>query len=125
MDLSKCSSRRIDKDNQLIDEVAASRVHIVEAETSDFLKRDEQSSASVTVKLHPGQQLSKSQVAGISALVAGAVKKLKASQVVLVDETGALLSGDGEEDESLVEPQLCCKPANNMNSDLKSRFWII
>ena len=74
-----------------MDEVAASRVHIVEAETSDFLKRDEQSSASVTVKLHHGQQLSKSQVAGISALVAGAVKNLKASQVVLVDETGALL----------------------------------
>ena len=85
-----------------LDEVAASRVHIVEAETSDFLKRDEQSSASVTVKLHPGQQLSKSQVAGISALVAGAVKNLKASQVVLVDETGALLSGDGNDDESLV-----------------------
>ena len=85
-----------------LDEVAASRVHIVEAETSDFLKRDEQSSASVTVKLHPGQQLSKSQVAGISALVAGAVKNLKAGQVVLVDETGALLSGDGNDDESLV-----------------------
>ena len=85
-----------------LDEVAASRVHIVEAETSDFLKRDEQSSASVTVKLHPGQQLSGSQVAGISALVAGAVKNLKASQVVLIDETGALLSGDGNEDDSLM-----------------------
>ena len=32
-------------------------------------------------------------------MVAGAVKNLKANQVVLVDETGALLSGDVEEDE--------------------------
>ena len=85
-----------------LDEVAASRVHIVEAETSDFLKRDEQSSASVTVKLHPGQQLSQSQVAGISALVAGAVKNLKAGQVVVVDETGALLSGDGNEEDGMM-----------------------
>ncbi len=85
-----------------LDEVAASRVHIVEAETSDFLKRDEQSSASVTVKLHPGQQLSNAQVQGVASLVAGAVKNLKANQVVVVDETGALLNGNTEEDEALM-----------------------
>lgn len=85
-----------------LDEVAASRVHIVEAETSDFLKRDQQSSASVTVKLHPGQSLSNAQVQGIASLVAGAIKNLKASQVVLVDESGALLNGDAEDDESAV-----------------------
>ena len=85
-----------------LDEVYASRVHIVESETSDFLKRDEQSSASVTVKLHPGQQLNNSQIQGIASLVAGAVKNLKANQVVLVDETGALLNGNTEEDEALM-----------------------
>jgi flagellar M-ring protein FliF len=85
-----------------LDEVSASRVHIVESETSDFLKRDEQSSASVTVKLHPGQQLNNAQIQGITSLVAGAVKNLKANQVVLVDESGALLTGNTEEDKALM-----------------------
>jgi flagellar M-ring protein FliF len=84
-----------------LEEVAASRVHIVEAKTSDFLKRDEQSSASVTVKLHPGQSLSNAQIQGIASLVAGAVRNLKPSQVVLVDETGELLNGAGGEDETM------------------------
>ena len=83
-----------------LDEVAASRVHIVEADKSAFLKRDEQSSASVTVRLHPGQELSASQIQGITSLVAGAVPRLKPSQVVLVDETGALLHGPSEEDQN-------------------------
>lgn len=84
-----------------LEEVAASRVHIVEAKTSDFLKRDEQSSASVTVKLYPGQSLSNAQIQGIASLVAGAVRNLKPSQVVLVDETGELLNGAGGEDETM------------------------
>ena len=86
-----------------LEEVAASRVHIVEAEPSAFLKREDQSSASVTVRLHPGQKLSNAQVQGITSLVAGAVRGLKPKQVVLIDETGELLNGnpDGNGDMAL------------------------
>lgn len=84
-----------------LEEVAASRVHIVEAEPSAFLKREEQSSASITVRLHPGQQLSASQVEGITSLIAGAVRGLKARQVVLIDDTGELLNGSLDQDDTL------------------------
>ena len=40
-------------------------------------------------------------MAGISSLVAGAVRNLKPSQVVLVDETGELLNGAGGEDDTM------------------------
>jgi flagellar M-ring protein FliF len=84
-----------------LEEVAASRVHLVEAERSAFLKRGEDSTASVTVQLHPGKGLSSSQIKGITSLVAGAVRGLKPKQVVLVDESGELLSGptDGGNDD--------------------------
>lgn len=85
-----------------LDEVAASRVHIVEVEPSAFLKRAEQSSASVTVKLHPGQHLSPNQIEGIVSLVAGAVRGLKADQVVLVDDSGNLLNGNAADEGSAI-----------------------
>ena len=86
-----------------LDEVSASRVHIVEAEPSAFLKREEQSSAAVTIRLHPGEKLGNAQVQGIAALVAGSVRGLKPKQVVLIDETGELLNGspDGDDDLAL------------------------
>ena len=82
-------------------EVKASRVHIVEAERSAFANRADGASASVIVSLHSGQSLSNTQVQGIVSLVAGAVKGLKSSQVVLTDDTGQLLSGPTEEDQEL------------------------
>ena len=66
-----------------------------------------------------GQQLSASQVAGISTLVASAMKNLKASQVVLVDETGALLSGDGNEDDSLMGATTLLQARQQHESDSK------
>lgn len=83
-----------------LDEVAAARVHIVEPERNSFLNPSARSSASVTVRLHPGQNLSSAQTRGITSLIAGAVKGLAAKDVVLVDETGRLLSGPKEEDAS-------------------------
>ena len=76
-----------------LEEVAASRVHIVEPDNSPFLNRESQGSASVVVRIHPGQSLSSLQVKGITSLVASAVKGLATNQVVLVDESGNLLSG--------------------------------
>ena len=83
-----------------LDEVAAARVHIVEPERNTFLNPSAQASASVTVKLEPGQSLSSAQIRGITSLVAGAVKGLTSKDVVLIDETGRLLSGPKEQEAS-------------------------
>jgi flagellar M-ring protein FliF len=84
-----------------LEEVAASRVHLVEAERSAFLKRGEESTASVTVQLHPGKELSSLQIKGITSLVAGAVRGLKSKQVVLVNDAGELLNGTAESNDSM------------------------
>ena len=80
-----------------LDEVEASRVHIVSSSDSPFLNRENESSASVIVKLKGGQSLSALQIKGITQLVAGAVKGLNANQVRLTDSSGRLLAGPSED----------------------------
>ena len=80
-------------------EVKASRVHLVLPERSAFLREERPASASVTCQLEVGRTLSKSQVQGITSLVAGAVDGLETSAVVLVDDKGRLLSTELDEDE--------------------------
>jgi flagellar M-ring protein FliF len=82
-----------------LDEVKASRVHLVLPERSAFLREERPASASITVQLEVGRSLKKSQIQGITALVAGAVDGLDASSVVLVDDKGRLLSTDRDDDE--------------------------
>jgi flagellar M-ring protein FliF len=82
-----------------LDEVKASRVHLVLPERSAFLREERPASASVTVQLEVGQSLKKAQIRGITALVAGAVDGLEAGNVVLVDDKGRLLSTESDGDE--------------------------
>jgi len=82
-----------------LDEVKASRVHLVLPERSAFLREERPASASITVQLEVGRTLSKSQIQGITSLVGGAVDGLEASDVVLVDDKGRLLSTDRDDDE--------------------------
>jgi len=82
-----------------LDEVKASRVHLVLPERSAFLREERPASAAVTVQLEVGRTLSKSQIQGITSLVAGAVDGLEVSDVVLVDDKGRLLSTDRDDDE--------------------------
>ena len=84
-----------------LDEVDASRVHLVMQERTSFLRNQPGSSASVTLRLAPGRTLTRNQIRGITALVAGAVDGLRAKDVVLVDEAGNLLSGEQTEDDAM------------------------
>jgi flagellar M-ring protein FliF len=84
-----------------MDEVEASRVHLVIPERSAFIRDQRPPSASVTINLQPGAALSKNQLRGITSMVAGAVDGLPASEVVLVDGEGRLLSGPDERSEEL------------------------
>lgn len=82
-----------------LDEVKASRVHLVLPERSAFLREERPASASVTVQLVAGKTLKKRQIQGITSLVAGAVDGLEVDGVVLVDDNGRLLSSARDEDD--------------------------
>lgn len=73
------------------------RVEIVMADDSTFVKDSSPATASVYLKLKPGQTLTKSQVKAIVALVSGAVKNLPAANVKVVDNNMNLLT-EGLED---------------------------
>jgi flagellar M-ring protein FliF len=96
-----------------LSEIFEARVHIVLAKDSLFEDRKEEAKASVAVQLKKGEELSKSSIAGIKGLVAGAVPGLRTHNVSIVDNEGQLLapsagSGDGAraEVESGIREQL-------------------
>jgi flagellar M-ring protein FliF len=83
-----------------LSEISQARVHIVLSKDSLFEENKEEAKASVAVQLKKGVELSKSSIAGIKGLVAGAVPGLRSHNVSIVDDEGKLLSnsvGSGEE----------------------------
>jgi len=76
-----------------LEQVEAADVHIVLPEEGIFSSGDRKATASVLVKLKPGQKLGSGQVEGVRNLVAGAVLGLKPEDVAVVDESGNTLTG--------------------------------
>ncbi|MCL4184538.1 MAG: flagellar M-ring protein FliF [Burkholderiaceae bacterium] len=72
------------------------RVHLALPAQNGFLREQHKPSASVLLELHPGRTLDRAQVAGIVHLVAASVPELSPKQVSVIDQTGALLSANGE-----------------------------
>ncbi|HEX7036030.1 MAG TPA: flagellar basal-body MS-ring/collar protein FliF [Pseudomonadales bacterium] len=75
-----------------INAVQSARVLLATPKSTTFLRDQREPTASVTVRLVPGQSLTRDQVRGITNLVAGAVPELKPENVAVVDQTGKLLS---------------------------------
>ncbi len=75
-----------------LSEIRHARVHLVLPKDSLFEEKKEEAKASVVVGLKKGAELSKSSIAGIKGVVAGAVPGLHGSMVSIVDEEGRLLS---------------------------------
>ena len=80
-------------------EVENSRVHFTEKKESLFTEKEEDSKASITLKLKAGKKLSKEQVQGIVHLVASAIDGLQPVGVTIVDVTGKLLTNPYLENE--------------------------
>ncbi len=74
-----------------VQQVERARVHLVLPERSPF--RDQQTPPSASVVLSVRGPLSPEQVAGVTALVAGAVEGMAPGQVTVIDEAGRLLAG--------------------------------
>jgi len=72
-------------------QVERARVHLVLPERSPF--QDQQVPASASVVLGVRGSLGPDQVAGVTALVAGAVEGLSTNEVTVLDEAGRMLAG--------------------------------
>lgn len=73
-------------------EVEKARVHVNIPRQTLFMERKEEASASVIVKLRPGEVLQERQVRGITHLVASAIEGLVARQVTVLDDRGNMLT---------------------------------
>lgn len=87
-------------------EVEAARVHLVLAKESLFQTPDEQTKASVILKLKSGRPLSAAAAQGIVNVVASSVKGLTPEKVVLIDYRGKILSRNESGDSGLSAQQL-------------------
>src|SRR5438876_3433327 len=87
-------------------EIEAARVHLVLAKESLFQTPDEQTKASVILKLKSGRGLSPAAAQGIVNVVASSVKGLTPEKVVLIDYRGKILSRNEGGDSGLSIQQL-------------------
>ncbi len=85
-----------------IGSVQSARVHLAMARQSAFVRDRRPPSASVVVLLHRGRALDRGQVAAITHLVSSSVPEMRAEDVTIVDQSGALLTNHDDDDESAV-----------------------
>ncbi len=85
-----------------ISSIEDARVNIALPEKSIFVRDEEEPSASVFVKLKPGQELTAEQVKAIRNLVSASVPKLKPQSVVVVDDKGRDLTALLDEESAKV-----------------------
>jgi flagellar M-ring protein FliF len=83
-----------------LSEISQARVHIVLPKDSVFEEMKEDAKASVVLTLKKGAELSKSSIAGIKGVVAGAVPRLNTHNVSIIDDEGRLLSQSVESGDS-------------------------
>lgn len=75
-----------------ISQIEAARVHLVMPERSPFRETQTTSTASVVVDMKSGARLSAEHIAGVIALVSGAVEGLEPTDVNILDTNGNMLS---------------------------------
>lgn len=83
-------------------EVKTSRVHIALPERTLFYDREKEVTASIFLKLKPGKNLPKEQVAGIVQFVAGSIEGLKAENITVIDSSGKILYKSGDSNSPIV-----------------------
>ena len=92
MSLQRAREGELIRTISTMDSVAAARVHLAMPNQNGFFREQEKASASVVLTLHPGRTLDRAQLAGIVHLVSRSVPDLKAADVSVIDNTGALLN---------------------------------
>ena len=72
--------------------VQSARVHLAIPKPSVFVREEQKPTASVMLNIYPGRSLDGAQIAGITHLVSSSVPQLPATNVAVIDQSGALLS---------------------------------
>jgi len=83
-----------------LNEISAARVHLVMPEERLFKEDQNSPSASIMLKLSGTSQLTKSQLKGITYLVASSVEGMSPEKVTVVDDSGNLLTSQSTNDET-------------------------
>ena len=87
--------------------VEATRIHIALPEKRLFKNQQKETTASISLKLVPGEKLTDIQIRGIVNLIAGSVEGLEGKNVTLVDEQGRILTKDpGKTAENDLSPEM-------------------
>lgn len=76
--------------------VQSARVHLAVPESTVFLRKRKEPSASVLINLYAGRDLDKAQIASIVHLVASSIPGLASDRVTVVDQQGRLLNAPGD-----------------------------
>lgn len=97
--------------------VRSARVHLAIPKASVFVRDGREPSASVFLELFPGSKLEPHQIKGITNLVASSIPELKAENISLVDQRGALISL-GPEDEKLMAAARHMDYTRKMENDM-------
>jgi flagellar M-ring protein FliF len=98
INLKRALQDELAKSIQMIDGVIHARIHIVSSEQSVIGSSEQQTSASVVLRLRPGYRLNEQNIAAIAHLVAGSVEGLKYENVTVVDSQGRLLRGESNQE---------------------------
>ena len=82
-----------------LEPVSQAHVHVGRPRESVFVGSQQEAKASVVVQLMPGRSLSSRQLTGIRALVASSVERLRPERVTVLDSSGAVLAGEGQDED--------------------------
>ena len=85
--------------------VESARVHLAIPEQSIFIRNRSKPSASVVVRLYPGQLLNAGQVEAIVQMIASSIPNLESTEVKVVDQLGRLLTDEADEGMALTTRQ--------------------
>lgn len=104
-----------------LDEIQQSRVHLVIPKKSLFIEDQKKPTASVIVKLKSGRTLRPPQIDGIVHLVASSVEGMNPSDVMVVDNSGKVLSTIQDESKLARMSNSQVEYQRNVEKDLTGR----
>lgn len=107
---------------QKFDAIESATVHITEANSSVFVKEKEPGSASVSIVVKDGQELSKNQVKAIVAVVSKSCKDIPEKNVSVVDQKLNLLSKDLNKDDATTVDDETVTKQHNLESAYEERM---
>lgn len=86
--------------------IQTARVHLAIPKPTLFVREQKSPTASVTVGLLPGRALDEGQISAIVHMVSGSVSGLTSSNVIIVDQTGRLLTNNDNSQQSVSTSQM-------------------